>query len=141
MNHAELKEKMMAFEDGELSASEKAELETHLAACEDCRGALESWRDAKRAFLSPSRPSRAETELFVRTVMARVEEPAWDWRRALAPAFGLAFAAAAVALAYPRTPADPVEALLERDTGVYFFLSQPAPATPDDVLSFATEGR
>jgi len=73
--------------------------------------------------------------------MARVEKPAFDWKKLVAPAFGLAFATAALSLAFPRTPADPAEALIERETGLYAWASQPAPASHDEVLAFATEDR
>jgi anti-sigma factor RsiW len=141
MNHEELKGKIMDFDDGELSAAEKAELETHLSGCASCRASLDSWRAAKRAFFSPKRPSRAETERFVRAVMDRVERPAFSFKSLLAPACGLAFAAAAVALAYPRASSDPFDALLEGDSGLYAFVSQPAPSTPDDALAFVAEDR
>src|SRR5579883_292143 len=131
MNHSELRERIMALDDGELPAAERAELEAHLSGCADCRAALESWKAARLVFFSREKPTRAETERFVRAVMAKVEKkPAFSWGSLLAPAFGLAFAAAAVALAYPRTPSDPAEALLERESGLSTFISQPAPSSP-----------
>jgi anti-sigma factor RsiW len=143
MNHDEIAARISDIDDAEIPAAEKAALQAHLSACEACRASLAAWRAARKAFFTPAAPpSRAATENFVRTVMARVEAPAprFDWRALLIPAFGLAAVAAVFAVASPRS-ADPVEALLDQNQSLYAWSSQAAPQSRDEVLSFATEGR
>ncbi len=99
MDHDKMRSALSALRDGELDGPAKKTVARHVEACPDCRAELRSWERASRAFLRrPSRPTSAETERCVRSVMARLAAPAasaswWDvlvsssW---LTPALGLA---------------------------------------------------
>ncbi|HVE12354.1 MAG TPA: zf-HC2 domain-containing protein, partial [Elusimicrobiota bacterium] len=124
MNHEEIETRLSDYRDGELPAPERAEVETHLKACADCRAALElDARAAKALFRAPT-PSRAETEALVRALLPKISgaprpsvwellRPAFPWA---APALAFAAAAAAVFVA-PRTDRDPFDSLVAAQAG------------------------
>ena len=123
MTHDDLKDLTMALHDGQLSPSDKALAETHLAGCPECRRELESWRRTAKILFreTPVAPS----EMFVQRVMRGIESQdrptalarsaawerpsAWARLRSLSGprwAWAGAFAAAAAALwlFLPRSP-------------------------------------
>jgi anti-sigma factor RsiW len=71
VTHDDLKDLTMALHDGQLSPSDKALAETHLAECPECRRELESWRRAAKTLFqeTPVAPS----EMFVQRVMRGIE--------------------------------------------------------------------
>ena len=73
MEHEEIIQKLPEFIDGELSETEMASIEKHLAGCEGCCRALAGWRMAVKAFFAtPRHTSRESTEALVREVMVRL---------------------------------------------------------------------
>ena len=114
MNHESMKDKVFLLRDGELPPGERPAVEGHLAACADCRAALEEWKKLSAAFFS--RPAVEPSEDFVRGVMDKVRSapaPGRSWldsareafafpRWALAGAAGLA--AVIVLVSVPRGP-------------------------------------
>jgi anti-sigma factor RsiW len=151
MNHEELKDKLHALHDGELSSGERAELLAHLAACSACRSEQERWKHIAGAFLraAPS-PAEGETERFTARVMARIhaeipEETAapWSWAglRWMAPALGFALATAFLLAIWPgpEFPApEDVAVLTEGEAGgLAAWVSEPAAPTTDDLLAVA----
>lgn len=80
MDHERLKDALFAYRDGELDEAGRREVAAHLAACADCRGALERWELAAKALLEPPRVEAREA--FVGGVMARIAE---EEREAEAP--------------------------------------------------------
>jgi anti-sigma factor RsiW len=76
--HENLKDKIHAYYDGELTLVERTQVDAHLMECGDCRGALERWRRMAGAFLTAQAP--LSSEAFVENVMARLEnEPSGSW--------------------------------------------------------------
>jgi anti-sigma factor RsiW len=70
MDHPEIREKLFAYYDGELAASDRTLVKLHLYECADCRGELERWAQASHAVLEPLRAPA--TEYFVQNVMRRI---------------------------------------------------------------------
>ncbi|MCB4755839.1 MAG: zf-HC2 domain-containing protein [Elusimicrobia bacterium] len=102
MDHDQIKDKLDAYDDNELSIGERHEVTAHLEACAECRTNAEEWKKTTDMFFkTPQLPSSEE---FVHRVMARIErlEPAdvreqGGLRRALNRWFYPAFVGAAVA--------------------------------------------
>lgn len=99
MDHETLKDRLHAFLDAELAASDRAGLEAHLRECAECGGFAERWRALSAAVLKtpPSPVSEARVRRILERVEAEAAAPApeletrrWGW----APS-ALAFAAAA----------------------------------------------
>lgn len=86
--------KLEAFADGELTADDRAAIEQHLAACSDCRSAIErmdQWKKrTQQAVRTQAAPLGLETR--IRSAIRQGVPLPW-WRR---PALSIAFAAAAV---------------------------------------------
>jgi len=75
MNCHEVRERLPALIDGELPPAERAELEEHLAGCEECRAEKhrqEQFTTRVKTSLQDLKPS----ELFVKGVLERLEDPA-----------------------------------------------------------------
>ncbi len=143
MNHEIMKEKVQAFRDAELPQEERAEIETHLPACEECRGILKR-AEVLGAALVRASADDGLSEVFVRQVMtrlARMDQPAPAPRRPaflnwLFPALGYGFALALmfVAIAH-REPYINTESVLLADmpqNSQWAFSSEPAGV--DDVM-------
>ena len=151
MNHEELKDKLHALHDGEISPGERAELLAHLSVCSSCRLEHERWERIAGAFLRAAPPpAQSETEIFVGRVMARIhaelpEETAapWSWAgmRWMAPALGFALAMAFLLAMWPGpeliAPED-AALLTEGEAGGWAsWVSQSSPPTADDMLAVA----
>lgn len=97
MNHDEIKDRLLSFEDAELDPREKVLLAEHLKDCGECRARLESWKQSSRALTDVKDP--APSEKFVLNVMQNVEaleaksHYGWKIPEWLLPAAGYAFAA------------------------------------------------
>ena len=151
MNHEELKDKLHALHDGEISPGERAELLAHLSACSSCRSEHERWERIAGAFLraAPS-PAGSETERFTARVMARIhaelsEETASPWYQAgmrwMTPTLGFALAMALLLAMWPgpELPAPEGAALLTEGEagGLASWVSQSSAPTADDMLAVA----
>ena len=102
MKHEEMKEKLGAFQDGELSPQERLEISAHLAICVECREIQKSWQKISEVlFQSRGFVSHQETEKFVARTMEKIIPPSskgagafaglfWNF---LTPALELGFAA------------------------------------------------
>lgn len=153
MNHAMAHERLSEYRDGELAPELRADLESHLNLCADCRGTLDAWLFASRFLFSGSAvPSPIETEAFTARVMSRLAERASSgskWYASYWPGSGnwlLPLAGAALALAAllvtPAGSQDPVEALLQQDEGgstLLEWLSGPPPSSGDAMSLTAGE--
>lgn len=124
MEHEDLKARLSEYLDGELPEGERPAVEAHLAACPSCREEVREWTLLRgRLFRAPARPAAAETEAFVRRLMARLpeeeagEEAPLDYRW-LVPALGFSFAALLFSF-YPLRSAqtDPLSGALLADAG------------------------
>ncbi len=108
MTHDQIRAELSELRDEEVSPARRDELTRHVAECDSCRAELRDWTRLSAAFLRPAaKPTDAETERFVRSVMARLPdvEPArpsfWESLRAvgwMTPALG--FASAALVLSF-----------------------------------------
>jgi anti-sigma factor RsiW len=71
-NHGQVQDRLFAYVDGELEKSEQAELERHLAECEECAGELAVTREAARVFESIPPPPLPDG--FMSRLQARIAE-------------------------------------------------------------------
>src|SRR3990167_3840430 len=86
MDHIEIKEKVDAYLDRELSSAESEEVAEHLKLCYICRDSVSDWERVRRAFFN--RSEEAPSEAFVHQVMAKIESKnAFDIFRFLRWAF------------------------------------------------------
>ena len=109
MEHEKLKDMISDSRDGLLSESERHALDAHLEGCGDCRQTAKRWDGYSKTILRPSsKPSAADSDRFVRLVMARIrqESPAvpswwksWSFDAWLVPALSVGVAAAALFIA------------------------------------------
>jgi anti-sigma factor RsiW len=146
-----MQEALEALHDGELKEGERRAVLAHLKECADCRLAHDRWERISRAFFrAPERPSAAETERFVRSVMAGLAESApvsavWGWLQApwLIPALGAGVAALLLAVAWPEAPPPPDDLLLmgAGDRGALELVLPPDSARADAVLAGVMEGK
>jgi len=110
---AERRAALVAYLDEELGATERAELESHLAGCPECRLALEAERRLSVALtsLSPVEPPPDFEARFWARIAREREHPAGWWARLftrrLALAVGGAAAVAVAAVLALRPPAEP----------------------------------
>jgi hypothetical protein len=91
MNCTQIREKLLAWQYGELSPAEQAEVESHLAACAACRQESSAWQEFRGklgAFAGPA--VQVDLSGLYREAMQRNERRVRRWRRS-------ALAAAAVA--------------------------------------------
>jgi|SRR5579859_3578696 len=72
MSHDQLREKLWALYDGELSIPERRELEHHLEDCEECLQALSQWQKTSAALFPKAEPFKLSGEVFTQRVMAQV---------------------------------------------------------------------
>ena len=71
-----MKEKLGAFQDGELSPQERLEISAHLAICVECREIQKSWQKISEVlFQSRGFVSHQETEKFVARTMEKILPP------------------------------------------------------------------
>ncbi len=64
MNHDEIKEKLFALYDNEVTPQERVVITAHLKECGECRALLTSWEStAKTLFQSPTLSSRFEEKM------------------------------------------------------------------------------
>ncbi|MFA6030478.1 MAG: zf-HC2 domain-containing protein [Elusimicrobiota bacterium] len=143
MEHDDLKARLSEYLDGELPEAERSAVEAHLTGCPSCREEVREWTLLRgKLFQVPARPAAAETEVFVRRLMARLpeeeagEEAPLDYRW-LMPALGFSFAALLFSF-YPlsSTQADPLSGVLLADAG-----SAAPSGEPIDVVRQLLEGK
>lgn len=85
MDHEELKDKVQAYYDNEITPEERLNVLSHLKICSDCRGWTEDWGKTASLVFQITDPDPSEH--FVRQVMAKIErldpamEMSWDWLR------------------------------------------------------------
>jgi anti-sigma factor RsiW len=80
MNHADVKENLGPYRDGELTAADHAEVQSHLNLCPECRADLAQWdRVARQFFAKPA--SSEPSPYFSARVMVRVKASAADSSR------------------------------------------------------------
>ena len=72
MSHDQLREKLWALYDGELSIPERRELEHHLEDCEECLLTLSQWQRTSAALFPKAESPKLSGELFTQKVMAQV---------------------------------------------------------------------
>jgi anti-sigma factor RsiW len=151
-NHEQIRQRIFAYLDGELSEAEYRTIQTHLEGCPDCRAATARWATLARTFFRPLTPPPSSSDLFVRRVMAKVEaerserlsvwEGAWRW---LVPALGVGVAALALVVTTPRDKSSPpvsIDALLlasRADNGAFNEMMQQDSPDTETVLSLALE--
>ncbi len=150
MDHEQIKECLMLYDDGELSGPEAREIASHLSTCADCRTAYDAWRNTARAFFRG--PQAAPSKRFVREVMARLEPV--DTRppgkrpllvRWLTPAIAVSFVVGLIIWPRPEPGAPPVsiEGLLltnGRDGHPSEWILREEGPAPEELLALALEG-
>lgn len=104
MNHARAQDLLSAYLEHDLGTVERAELDTHLAACARCSADLEDLRDAVdllRRLPDPEPPPFLATRVMARISAGETRVPTWRrWLEQLgAPLVAAPLAAAAAALA------------------------------------------
>jgi len=113
MNCAERHGALLAYLDGELSSTERAELQAHLEGCAACHSALEAERRLSGALASLSAvepPRDFEARFWARIARERDAPVGWRERlfsRRLALAFGGAAAAVVATVLALRGPTEP----------------------------------
>ena len=113
MNCAERRGALLAYLDGELPSTERAELEAHLESCDACRALLEAERrlsDALASLPASEPPRDFEARFWARIARERDAPVGWRERlftRRLAVVFGGAAAAVVAVVLALRGPAEP----------------------------------
>ena len=103
------------------------------------------WKRIAAAFLrSPAKPTPYETEVFVRKVLSRLEEPSpqpWLGLNWLVPATSFALAVSLMLILRPAlevaSPADELFLAGEEASGLAAMVSRPDSPTTGDVLALA----
>lgn len=140
MNHNQIKDALLEFYDGELTAAKATEIRSHLASCSECQAVLDEWKVTSAAlFRSPLPP--VESEFFVTRVMSRLNEAAQPSRVEAWSAFWkLGFAAAGLSLMLwgflPGNGSTPTTL----DTVLMADGSSSVPGSLDDFVSYTLEG-
>lgn len=150
-NHDHIRQRVFAYDDGELPEAERPAVLAHLEGCSDCRTASRRWATLAGALLRTPPPTPSDA--FVRRVMARVEverrerlsvwavwEGAWRW---LVPALGVGVAALALVVTTPRSDASvSTDALLlagSTGSGAFEAMMQQDNPDTEEVLGLAME--
>ena len=99
MNCSQRFDLLLGYTSGDLSGQEKAELETHLAACPECAERLAGLMDAESCIKAGLREPIAAPDLadaimagLRATPVSPLKRLSWAWAGALAAAAGVAFA-------------------------------------------------
>jgi anti-sigma factor RsiW len=82
MNCEQIRERLLAWQYGELQAAEQTEVAKHLAGCAACREELSGWQEFRHqlgAFTGPA--VRVDMPGLYQEAMRRSERRAWRWRR------------------------------------------------------------
>lgn len=140
-DHEESRKRLFELYDGELPLGERSKVETHLEGCASCREVYERWSRLAGALFSASEPPVPEA--FVGRVMAGLDAEAVVWWQWPAPAWGLGFAAALLAVSLTRRaePVLPEDLLLaggQEDAAVEWLLRASGPG-PDEWLGSVLE--
>lgn len=145
------KEELDALLDGQLDAATRAEVETHLAACDECRRALDALRWTKQfaatRFAAPEAPADLQAKILrslraetIAEVLPSPPRGAWNHRHTFALAASLAIFAILSAFVFFWKPALPE--LVAQDFRAYRTQQLPLDLATNDVKemeSFFTE--
>jgi anti-sigma factor RsiW len=74
MTHDELKEKILGLYDGPVTEKERVWAENHLASCQNCRQAVEEYKNFAAVLFNAPTYSEAQEDMFTAKVMVRVKE-------------------------------------------------------------------
>ncbi len=75
MNHADIKNALPSYHDGELTPDGAEQMEHHLGICADCRADLAELQHLTAEFTARQGEAEINTDLFVQRVMARLPQP------------------------------------------------------------------
>ena len=114
MNHSDTNDLLPEYASGEVSSTERTEIDLHLKACSECRADLERWRSLKSTLFAQP-PLTSDTEAFVASVMVRLPKPSLKSRLAAGIWWKIpVFAAIAMAILITGSPS--VDANLSTET-------------------------
>ncbi|MFA6091948.1 MAG: zf-HC2 domain-containing protein [Elusimicrobiota bacterium] len=99
MDHLQAQELLSDFRDGELSARQDADMRLHLAACPECRQALETLAELSGAMFAPIPEDEQRTRRLVAGVLRKLRSERFSQERQdtalppwFVPALGFSFA-------------------------------------------------